>query len=114
MVMRTLAQDFLLYLEAELGYSKQTAISYGYDLRYFFEFLDRHDVDPSTDAVTTATVREWIVEVHRGGLSSATIARRIYALRSFWQYLRELDLAEHDPLAKVSVPKREKRLPKYL
>ena len=41
MVMRTLAQDFLLYIEAELGYSKQTAISYGYDLRYFFEFLER-------------------------------------------------------------------------
>ncbi len=103
-----------MYLEAELGYSKQTAISYGYDLRYFFEFLDRHDVAPSADAVTTATVREWIVEMHRGGLSSATVARRLYALRSFWKYLRELDLVQHDPLAKVSVPKREQRLPKYL
>ena len=85
--MRTLAQDFLLYLEAELGYSKQTAISYGYDLRYFFEFLDRHDVDPSADAVTTATVREWIVEMHRGGLSSATVARRLLACPHKWYHL---------------------------
>ena len=114
MVMRTLAQDFLLYLEAELGYSTQTTTSYCYDLRHFFDFLDRHDVAPSADAVTTAVVREWIVEMHRRGLSSATIARHIYALRSFWKYLVELGHASHNPVAKVSVPKREVRLPKYL
>jgi len=114
MVMRTLAQDFLLYLEAELGYSTQTTTSYCYDLRHFFDFLDRHDVAPSPDAVTTAVVREWIVEMHRRGLSSATIARHIYALRSFWKYLVELDHASHNPVAKVSAPKREVRLPKYL
>jgi len=112
--MRTLAQDFLLYLEAELGYSTQTAVSYRYDLRHFFDFRDRHDVDPSADVVTTATVREWIVEMHRRGLSNATVARRLYAVRSFWKYLVELGHASHNPVAKVSVPKREKRLPKYL
>ena len=67
MILDTLIRDFAVYVEAELGYSTQTAVSYRYDLRHFFDFLDRHDVDPSADVVTTATVREWIVEMHRRG-----------------------------------------------
>ncbi len=110
MVMRTLAQDFLLYLEAELGYSTQTTTSYCYDLPHFFDFLDRHDVAPSADAVTTAVVREWIVEMHRRGLSSATIARHLYALRSFWKYLVELGHASPNPVAKVLGPEDLRRL----
>jgi len=58
MLMRTLAQDFLVYLQAELGYSPLTASSYCYDLRHFFDFLQGEGVDLTVGSVTTAVVRK--------------------------------------------------------
>jgi site-specific recombinase XerD len=114
MVMRTLAQDFCVYLEAELGYSPLTATSYCYDLRHFFDFAAGEGVDCTPESVTTALVRKWVVEMHHRGLSHSTVARHLYALRSFWKYLRHCGYADDDPVVAVSVPKRRPRLPKHL
>ena len=114
MVMKTLAQDFAVYLEAELGYSPLTASSYRYDLWQFFDFLQQQDITLAPEKVTTPLVRKWVVEMHHRGLSNATVGRHLHALRSFWRYLLDCGYVDHDPVAKVSVPKRERRLPKYL
>ena len=114
MIMETEIRDFVVYLEAELGYSTQTAKSYRYDLREFCQFLKAHDVPLDPQHVTTTLVREWVIEMHRRGLSSNTVARHLYALRSFWDYLRKQGIVFEDPVRKVSAPKRTRSLPKYL
>jgi len=114
MVMKTLVQEFVVYLEAELGYSPLTASSYRYDLWQFFDFLQREGITPIPENVTTTVIRKWVVEMHHRGLANATVARHLHALRSFWRFLRDCGYAESDPVAKVSIPKRETRLPKYL
>ena len=53
MLMKTLAQDFVVYLEAELGYSPLTATSYRYDLWQFFDFLQRQGMTLDPEKVTT-------------------------------------------------------------
>ena len=103
-----------MYLEAELGYSPLTATSYCYDLRHFFDFLQGEGVDSKVASVTTALVRKWVVAMHHYGLSNSTVARHLYALRSFWHYLQQCGHADHDPVSDVSVPKRQQRVPKYL
>ena len=114
MIMDTEIRDFVVYLEAELGYSTQTATSYRYDLRQFCQFLEAHDVPLDPQHVSTTIVRQWVIHMHRRGLSSNTVARHLYALRSFWDYLMKTGVAQQDPVREVSVPKQERRLPKYL
>jgi len=114
MVMDTLARGFAVYLEAERGYSPLTATAYCGDLRRFFDFLHSADVPLEPDQVTTALVRGWVVDMHHEGLSPTTIARRLHGLRSFWSYLLACDYVHDDPVRKVSVPKRERTLPRYL
>ena len=48
------------------------------------------------------------------GLKSATVARRVNSLRSFWNYLRESDHIQTDPFFRISVPKRAARTPCHL
>lgn len=114
MLMKTVAQDFLVYLEAEKGYSPHTATAYCDDLRRFFGFLTGEGVELEVENVTTTLVRQWLVAMHHDGLSPTTIGRPLYGLRSFWKYLLACDYVEDDPVCKVGVPKRERRLPKYL
>ncbi len=114
MLMDTVIRDFGVYLCAELGYSAQTARSYQYDLQQFCEFLEAHDVLLYPRHVTTRLVREWVIELHGRGLSNNTVARYLYALRSFWDYLRKQEMVSEDPVRAVSVPKRTRSLPRYL
>ena len=44
MIMETEIRGFIVYLEAELGYSTQTAKSYCYDLRQCCEFPEAYHV----------------------------------------------------------------------
>ncbi len=114
MIMETEIRDFALYLEAEIGYSTQTATSYRYDLRQFCQFLEAHDVPLDAQHVSTTIVRQWVIQMHRRGLASNTVARHLCALRSFWDYLLRHSAVSEDPVRQVSVPRRTYSLPKYL
>ena len=48
------------------------------------------------------------------GLAGVTIAQRLHALRSLWRYLQDTGVATSDPVRRVSTPKRQHRLPRYL
>jgi len=112
--LNTLAQDFFVYLEAEKGYSPLTTTAYRSDLSQLFAFMQHTGRALLPAEVTTKVVREWIVSMSRDGLSPSSIGRHIYALRSFWGYLLDSEVVEHDPMRRVSVPKRPQRLPNYL
>ncbi len=114
MVMDTVIRDFAAYLEAKRGYSALTASSYRYDLQQFCRFLKARGMSPDFSEVTTTLVREWVIELHDGGLVNNTVARHLYALRSFWDYLRLQGLVSEDPVREVSVPKPTRNLPRYL
>lgn len=110
----TLAQQFLLHLQAERGCSRLTAASYRSDLNSLFRHLsDEHGI-ATVDGITPDAVRSWIVAMHHRGLSSSSVARRVAGFKSFWRYLCESDLASPDLLLKVRAPKRHRPLPQYL
>ncbi|MBP8952097.1 MAG: tyrosine-type recombinase/integrase [Armatimonadetes bacterium] len=112
--MDTAIRDFVLYLEAERGYSPNTCRSYRSDLRLFREHMDTEVGALDIESVTTQVVRAWIVQMKGAGLTNSTIARRVHALRSFWHYLADNDLVDQDPLRRISAPKKERKLPQYL
>ena len=110
----TLAQDFLVYLEAERGYSPLTITAYQSDLSQLFEFMQHNGADLEPSELTTNLIRKWVVQMKHDDLSGATIRRHVYALKSFWTFLLDFDYVTHDPTRRVSTPKRKRRLPSYL
>jgi len=110
----TLAQDFLVYLEAERGCSPLTITAYQSDLSQLFEFMQQIGVAPIPSDVTTSLIHSWVVHMKRRDLSGSTIRRHVYALKSFWTFLLDFDHVSHDPTRRVATPKRRKGLPNYL
>ncbi|UOO36870.1 tyrosine recombinase XerC [Oscillospiraceae bacterium CM] len=137
-------RDFLTYHETIKGHSKKTADEYYLDLRTFFRFLKRHrrlvpkdtafddisiqDVDLAVvQSVALADIYDYLAylarertKASRGGtskpgLSATTRARKIAALRSFFNFLsvktKQLD---KNPVADLDSPKTTKTLPRYL
>jgi integrase/recombinase XerC len=117
-VLAKYVEDFLTHLRVEKSASSLTLISYRTDLDQFFDFIvDYCQVEK--DAIPLAclnhlTVREYIGRMQRHDLCRSTIARKLAALRSFVKYLCRENILEGNPIANISTPKLEKKLPRFL
>jgi len=111
-------EDFLTHLRVEKSASSLTLVSYRTDLGQFFRFLSREYEVPleqvSADLLNHKTVREYLASMQESGLSRSTMARKLAALRSFVKYLCREDIIPGNPIANVSTPKQEKKLPRFL
>jgi integrase/recombinase XerC len=107
---------FLRFLESERRYSPYTIRNY----RQALEGLLAHvrTGGPATGdcfrLIGPMTLRSYIIETQRTGLSQRTLHLRVSAFRSFFRYLRRHNLIDHNPVAGVSVPKFRRPLPRFL
>lgn len=108
-------QAFLSHLSGRND-SPRTIRAYGSDLTDFIEFLERRggaraarpaDVEP-------LDIRAWLAELSTRGVKRATIARRVSALRSFYDWMRREGIVEDNPAKDVSTPRLERKLPRFL
>ncbi len=108
--------DFLGYLELERGLSRNTLEAYRSDLQQFGHFLDRAGADALT--ISPAQLAAFVSELATGraGASAApaTLQRKVACLRSFYRYLRQERLIDHDPAAELRGPRSRARLPQVL
>ncbi len=108
--------DFLAHLELERGMARNTLQSYRSDLLQFGAFLDARD--QTAEDATPADVSDFLTQLAQGnggpGASSATIQRKAAALRSFYRHLRRESLCDSDPTAKLTAPRRSRKLPRVL
>jgi integrase/recombinase XerC len=111
-------EDFLAHLRVEKSASNLTLLSYRTDLSQFFDFLSREYQKPSeelsTEMINHKTVRKYLAEMQSTGLSRATMARKLASLRSFVKYMCREDILPGNPIANVSTPKQDRRLPRFL
>ncbi len=105
--------DFINYLSVERGLALNTLESYGRDLRQYAEYLGAQDY-PSLDAVSRETIVGYLLHLQEEGKATATIARRLAALKAFYQYLVRERLMAEDPTTNLESPKLERRLPRVL
>lgn len=110
--MSNLIQSFIDYLDVERGLAENTLESYSRDLRHYSEFLAR-DKRPLEKA-SQATIMAYLMSLQKDGRSASTIARRLAALKSFYQYLLRESRIDHDPTENLESPKQRKRLPQVL
>ena len=107
-------ESFLQYLQTEKRYSPHTVRSYKNDLDQFFTFLSLNEMSSDPAEVTSHQVRAWIVSLMENNISASSVHRKISCLRVFFRYLRKENILKNDPLEKVVLPKRKKRLPQFV
>ncbi len=108
-----LLHSYIRYLEVERNASPYTVRNYVHDLRHFLEFLSTEKVT-TLDEVDRYLLRRYIASLVGNGFEKTSVARKMSALRSFYRYLIREDLISSNPLATVSSPKLEQRLPSFL
>ncbi len=104
---------FLDYLAVEKGLSKNTLESYGRDLGKYAGFLENKGVG-SFSAAGRTEMRELVESLKRSGLSSASVARTLAAVKGLHRFLLLEGLSKTDPTEALETPKRGLHLPKAL
>lgn len=101
------------HLLLEKGASQNTIDSYRLDLRRYAEWLGRHGVE-RIDQVATGHVREHLGTLTELGMSPASIARTLSAVRGLHRYAMQEGEAGEDPTEHLSPPRRTRTLPDVL
>jgi integrase/recombinase XerD len=93
--------------------SKNTVDSYASDLQFFFEFLQQQQVT-TVDAITPELARSFLVACYQKNINSRSNARRLSALRAFFDYLVVQQIRLDSPIADIDSPKIVSGLPGIL
>lgn len=111
--MESLIQEFIDYLGHEKGLATNTLESYSRDLKQYCGFLSE-DTSQSLETASQATIVAYLMHLRKQGKATATIARRLAALKAFYQFLLRENYVTKDPTDELSSPKLERKLPKVL
>lgn len=109
---------FLSYLEQEYQYSENTIAAYRNDLNQFLEYLE-HQAGASLAAwadVDEDDIQAYLTHMkHKEQpYASSTIARKVAAIKSFFNYLTAQAIVDENPTVEIESPKVKKRLPQTL
>jgi len=93
-----LIEQFLEHLRYERNVSAHTIRNYASDLEQFLQFLTADDKRkaPEISEIDHLTIREWLASLHSGHKSKSSIARKLAALRTFFQFLVREGLLDPD------------------
>jgi len=103
---------FLEAQAAELGAATNTLLAYGRDLKDFAGWLNRHDIGFAE--ADQARIEAYLIDCDAQGLSRATRARRLSAIKQLYRFAFEEGWRDTNPAIQIKGPGRQKRLPKTL
>jgi len=118
--MEKLIEQFLEHLRYERNVSAHTLRNYASDLEQFLDFVAPLDLSsgtrntPPVTQIDHLTIREWLGQLHTAQKKKASIARKLAALRTFFQFLVREEIVELNPAKLVATPRLEKKLPTHL
>src|SRR5687767_11485295 len=135
MIDKLLAQ-FLEHLRYERNVSEHTLRNYTSDLEQFLEYIaprvkeepeakkkakktastvkKKKRQEPDLKQIDHITIREWLSSLHTAQKKKTSIARKLAALRTFFQFLVREGELEQNPAKLVATPRLEKKLPVHL
>ena len=108
--------DYLEYIAIQKGYSRLTVESYQADIDLFHAFLAKEgisytDVDPS---VVRNFMTEELMRSDAKGNPKRSLARRMSALRGYYDFLYRKGEVSSNVFRLMSAPKQDKKLPQVL
>jgi integrase/recombinase XerD len=110
-------QEFLDYLVTERGSSDNTVSAYRNDLTQFYDFVTlpaQFDGRASWGDLTRDHLIEYILFLKEREYASATVARKVAAMKSFCHFLLRIGAISEDPAEDLDSPRVKKQLPHTL
>ncbi len=111
--MKNLLQSFTEYLSLECALSRATVAAYTKDTADFVEFLVAIGRD-APDEVSRDDVLDYLENGSEAGFETATLARRLVAVKAFFRYLRYDGLIRTDVTEVMQSPRLWRLLPDQL
>lgn len=103
---------FLDAQAAEANAARNTLLAYGRDLKDFAEWAARRQL--GFDSLPRAAVEDYLIGCEAEGLSKATRARRLSAIRQMFRFAHDEGWRPDNPALRISGPGASQRLPKTL
>ena len=120
--LKNIKTEFLSYLKSERGFSDHTLESYSNDIGVFIDYCSTifsgYIID--LDLIDTNTIRRFIgnemekvytTKKEKRSYGSKTIARRLAAIKSLFNYLYNFEKIKDNPAMHLRTPKTDKNLP---
>jgi integrase/recombinase XerC len=108
-----LAEGFLAMLANERGASEHTVRAYAREVRSFAAYLgETLGKDANVGAVEHLHIRAYLGLLYERGLTKASAARALAAVRSWFKWLAKDGKVAQNPALLVSTPKLPKHLPR--
>jgi integrase/recombinase XerC len=121
-------QKFRRHLTVAQNVSQHTLDAYRRDLEQFFDFLSRHQAhsppcraaaakqtpDARLAGIDHSSVRAYLGWLHQRGLESATVARKLAALRTYFKFLRREGYYTIAVFDEIAAPRFHRKMPSFL
>lgn len=109
----SLVDEFLAALAHERGASPHTMRAYGRELHNFAQYVIKIlDENVAVGSIEHRHIRTYLGTLYANGLSKASAARALAAVRSWFKWLAKTGRVEQSPAALVATPKLPKHLPR--
>lgn len=104
--------NYLEYLRVVRKYSDKTILSYYDDLVEYQEFLQNNFINILD--IDDKVVKDYLKYLYSRNITKTSISRKLSSIRGLYNYLANEDIITNNYFSKISNPKREKHLPKFL
>jgi tyrosine recombinase XerC len=110
--MRRELEEFRAYLKLERNASPHTIASYGIDLHQLADYLETRNV--KLRQVDLTVLRGFLVDLHQRKLSKTSAARKLAAVRSFFDFCILRKWVEENPAKAIASPRLDQHVPAFL
>ncbi len=107
---------FLNFLQQEYNYSSNTIAAYKNDLGQFVSYLQQNNLNNagSWQSIGADEINGYVAYMKDQPYASSSVARKVAAVKSFFNYLETNQIIKENPTTDIDSPKVKKRLPKTL
>ncbi|HZQ07915.1 MAG TPA: tyrosine recombinase [Anaerolineae bacterium] len=113
--MESQIEQFIQYLATQKHYAGNTLMAYRNDLLQLYQFvMNTRPYASSWARVDTLLLQAYLLDLKAKAYSSASIARKIAALKSFYYYLTEMGVMVSNPTLQLEPPRVTKHPPRAL
>jgi integrase/recombinase XerC len=102
-------EEYLEFLKYIKKYSPHTVDAYQRDIRQFIEYFENNGQN-----ISKHTIRDFITDIYLRTGKKTTVARKIYAVKSFYTFLLQKGKIPKNPFDAIGTPKIDKVLPEIL
>ncbi len=107
---------FLKFLQQEYNYSSNTIAAYKNDLGQFVSYLQENNLNSKGNwqSIGADKINGYVDYMKEQPYASSSVARKVAAVKSFFNYLETNHIVQENPTTDIDSPKVKKRLPKTL